>query len=422
MRQVHLCDPQLFGLGGHYLDHDAQLVRELQRRNLPVTLYARRGCQLTCEGLTPVPVFSHDIFQEAATDPEIWAMENFHALNPIFLNDLRQIGPERFTSEDLVYFPNLLQNQLYAVAQWLDRLPPDRRPAVAVMLRFLNHKMLYVQARANANVIALYYRHAARLLARIQPRSFLCADTRELADAYRQITGLPVLELPNPMDVSHLAAPAPAPVADGRPVIVFQGSTSSVRGFHFLPEIVERCVKMSPRPRFVVQVQSVEAALAMKLGPTLEHLERLAGDDLRLVKGALSSADYQGLLAEADIVLLPYSPGFYGHGSSGVFTESASLGKVMVVSPGTVPERQGREYGLGVVAAAKWTAPAMAEAVSDAVRRLPELRGQSAAAGPLFRRENCAEAFWDQLLAEVFPGSANSAAVSSPSESAAVLA
>ena len=78
MRQIHICDPQLHGQGGHYMNHDAQLVRELQRRNLPVSLYGRNGCTVTCEGVTPEAVFSYDIFQEAANDPQVWAIENPH--------------------------------------------------------------------------------------------------------------------------------------------------------------------------------------------------------------------------------------------------------------------------------------------------------------------------------------------------------
>jgi len=406
MRHIHICDPQLLGLGGHYLSHDAQLVRELKRRNIPVSIYARRGCQLTCEGLTPEPVFSHDIFQEAAPDPEVWAIENFHAINHLFLSDLRKLTADRFVADDLVYFPNLLQNQLYAVAQWMDRIPAERRPAVAVMLRFLNHKMLYMQARSNVDMVPQYYRYAAKVLMRVQPRSILCADTRELAEEYAKITGLPVLELPNPMDVSGIEARTRARPAGERPVVVYQGSTSTIRGFHLLPEIIERCAHLQPRPRFVIQVQSVEAALSMKLGPTLEHLDRLAGDNLRVVKGALSPADYFGMLADADIVLLPYGPNFYGHGSSGVFTEAASVGKVVVVSPGTMAARQGREYDLGVVAAGKWTAASMAEAVKDAVNRLPDLQARAASAAPRFRRDNCAKALWDKLLAAAFPVSA----------------
>ncbi len=402
MRQVHLCDPQLHGQGGHYLHHDTQLVRELQRRCLPVALYGRRGCSVSCAGVIPEQIFSHDIFQEAATDAQVWAIENFQTINQAFLADLCQLGPERFTADDLVYFPNLLQNQLYAVALWLGRMPADRRPAVAVMLRYLNHAMDYVQARANKEHIAHFYRFAARALHGVQPRTVLCADTRELAMAYQKIMGLPVLELPNPMDASDLLAQATARSANARPTVVYQGHTSALRGLHFLPEIIERCATLQPRPRFIVQIQSREAAAA-QLGPTLQRLEQLAatGDDVRLVNGALNPTDYYGLLSEADIILLPYAPTFYGHGSSGVFTESASVGKVIVVSPDTVPARQGREYGLGVVAATKWTPTAMAAAVAVALRDLPALQKKAADGAARFRHEQCAFALWENLLANI---------------------
>ena len=401
MRHVHLCDPQLQNAGGHYLNHDAQLVRELQQRGLPVTIYARRGCTVTCEGLTPEPVFSHDIFQEAASDPQVWAIENFNTINQAFLADLLQISPERFSSDDLVYFPNLLQNQMHAVAMWLGRLPPERRPTVAIMLRYLNHAMDYVQARANKELIALYYRYAARALYSVQPRTIICADTRELALAYQKIMAVPVLELPNPMDVSALLTDSATRAPSARPTIVYQGHTSPLRGLHFLPEIIEHCAKLQPRPRFVIQVQSREAALSSQLGPALERLDRLAGDDVRIVNGVLSPTEYFSLLGEADIVLLPYSPTFYGHGSSGVFTEAASLGKVIVVSPGTVPARQGREFNLGVVTAEKWTPAAMAAAVAATLRDLPALQTRATAAAPKFRTEQCAKILWQKLFAAV---------------------
>lgn len=400
MRRVHLFDPQLHGQGGHYLNHDAQLVRELVRRDVPVSVYARRGCAVRCEGIAPEQVFSSDIFQEAANDPHVWAIENFHNVNQGFLGDLCRIDAEKFSAGDLVYFPNLLQNQLYAVAMWLARFPANRRPMVAVMLRYLNHAMDYVQARENKELIALYYRYAARALRVVQPRSHLCADTRELAEAYQKIIGFPIVELPNPMDVSALLSSSSAPRSDQRPVVVYQGHTSPLRGFHFLPDIVERCLKLAPKPRFVIQVQSKEAAINAQMGPALEKLTRLsASGDVRLVHGALSSSDYLGLLAEADVVLLPYSPTFYGHGSSGVFTEAASVGKVVVVSANTVPARQGKEFQLGVVAAPQWTTQSMAGAVASALRDLPALRARAEAGAPKFREENCAQALWDRLFA-----------------------
>ena len=131
------------------------------------------------------------------------------------------------------------------------------------------------------------------------------------------------------------------------------------------------------------------------------RLDRMAGYDVRIVNGVLTPTEYFSLLGEADIVLLPYSPTFYGHGSSGVFTEAASLGKVIVVSPGTVPARQGREFNLGVVTAAKWTPAAMAEAVAATLRDLPALQARAVAAAPKFRTEQCAKILWQKLFAAV---------------------
>ncbi len=401
VRRVHILDPQLVGEGGHYLNHDSQLIRELKRRGLEVSLYARQGCNVSCEGIAPLPVFSHEIFKEAATDALTWPIENFNAVNQAFLLDLCRIPTDALAREDLLYFPNLLQNQLYGVALWLARIPVERRPAVAVMLRYLNHAMDYIQGRANRELIPVYYRYAAQTLAAAQPRSVICADTRELATAYQKITGRDVLELPNPMDVSHLIGSRRAAAANGRPTIVYQGHTSPLRGFHFLPDIIHRCATLTPKPQFVIQVQNRDTALAMKLGPLLEQLERMPKDDVQLVEGPLTAKDYFDLLLRADIVLLPYSPNFYGHGSSGVFTEAASLGKVIVVPAGTMPARQGHEYRLGVVPALKWTPQAMAEAVATAIRRLPALREQATLAAPKFREENSARAFWDKLLVRV---------------------
>jgi glycosyltransferase involved in cell wall biosynthesis len=399
MRHVHIFDPKLQGQGGHYLNHDAQLVRELQRRGVATTIYGRIGCSVQCCGLTPEPVFSNDIFQEAARDAHVWPIENFQAVNQAFLVDLSRLPPEKFGRDDLVYFPNLLQNQLYAVSLWLARLPVENRPVIAVMLRYLNHAMDYVQARANKELIALYYRYAARELRAIQPRSLICADTRELAAAYQKMIGFPVIELANPMDVSDLLVSSAARAISARPVVVYQGHTSPLRGFQFLPEVIERCAALSPKPRFIVQVQNRDAAAATGMTPMLERLEKMSADDVKLVSGALSATDYFALLAEADIVLLPYSPSFYGHGSSGVFTEAASAGKVVVVSNSTVPARQGREYQLGVVPAAQWTGASMAEAVATAVRNLPALQAKATAGAPRFRSDNCAQALWDRLFA-----------------------
>jgi len=398
MRKIYILDPQLHSIGGHNLNHDEQLVRDLIRRNIPVKIYGRADCRVLCEGLKVEPLFTMDVFSEVAKDAHVWAIENFHAINEVFFTDLIRISTDQFTADDFVYFPNLLQNQLYAVSLWLSRMPSERRPVVGIMLRWLNHAMDYIQTRANKDLIALYYRYAAQRLISVQPRALLCADTYELTQIYSKITGISFLELPNPMDVAALIPDVSAPKTSSIPIILYQGHSSPLRGFHFLPDIIERCAQLNPRPKFLIQVQNEADIKNTGLGEYVKLLEGLKGPHVELVYGNLESKTYYHMLSVADIVLLPYSPSFYGYGSSGVFTEAASAGKVIVVSPGTVPARLGREYNLGVVVATKWEPAFIADAVIEALNNYQKLKIKALASAAAYRSVECASVLWDRIF------------------------
>src|SRR3954471_10392854 len=186
MRHLHYFDPQLVDLSGHYHTYCEQVEREMKRRGVPVTVYARKGCQVSCAGQRPEPIFSNDIFQELCRDDQTWAMENFHNGNLAFMLDLCRINPDRFSADDVLFFPSLLQDQLHGISNWLARLPAERRPAVVVLFRYLNHNMDYVLKRPNHELVSLYYRYAARALQAVQPRSVFATDTLEMADAYHE--------------------------------------------------------------------------------------------------------------------------------------------------------------------------------------------------------------------------------------------
>ena len=395
MRHVHILDPQLVDYSGHYFNYAAQAVRELRRRGVGVTVYARRTCAVACEGVRPELLFSQDIFKEVGRDPQVWAIENFHAINQAFAADLAKVDIQRLCPDDLLFFPTLNQNQLYAIALWLGRVPTARRPAVAVLLRYLTPKMDYVSGRANREMLAHLFRYAAQALAAVQPRTVFCTDTREMANAFQAMLGLPVLELPIALDPPG-TGPLPARARATRPTVVYQGHLSALKGFHLLPEIITHCAKLNPRPQFVVQVQNRAQG---GMSPVLQWFDRQPASEVRIVEGALSPQAYFELLATADIVLLPYALSYYGTCSSGVFAEAAALGKVIVVPEGTVAARQGRDYGLGVVPAREWTAPALAEAVGAALRDCTKLEARARAAANRFREEQSTHTFWDRLMA-----------------------
>lgn len=395
MRRLHILDPQLVDHSGHYLNYCTLAVREAQRRGLPVSIHARRDCRVTCEGVQPAPVFSHDIFKEVGRDPLVWPIENFHVINQAFLADLNRIDIAGIEADDLLFFPTLNQNQLYGVALWLARIPAHRRPAVAVLLRYLTHEMDYVKGRANHAMLAHFFRYAAQAVLGAQPRTVFCADTREMSESFQGVLGCPVLEVTVAMDPPAEIPTAPrAPGA--RPNVVYLGHMSQLKGFHLLPDIIRGCVGRSPRPQFTVQIQNRSHR---GFEPLVQWFDRQPSSEMQLVEGAQTPEEYYRLMAAADVVLLPYAPSFYGRCSSGVFAEAAALGKVIVVPEGTVAARQGREYGLGVVVASAWTGAAIAEAVGTALKEKVRLQAAAEAAANRFRSEQSVEAFWSRLIA-----------------------
>lgn len=398
MARFFVMDPNLLSLGGHYYSYDQRVIEEVQKRGVECVLYAQQGVNVPpLANVVPQPLFTYDnIFTEAVTDEKIWAIENFHTLNNVFANDLFRIPSGEFVSGDVVYFPNLLQNQLFGVALWLAHLPIERRPIVVIMLRWLNQAMDYIASRPGVEFIPLYYRYAARTLLATNPRTILCADTRELAAAYTQIIGFPVTELPNPMDVRDFASDLPRD-PKARPVVLYQGHTSFLRGFHLIPEMIQATQPLAERPIFVIQVQDPKDGFRA----FVESIEQLPAEDVEIVLGALENDAYLALLDRADIVLLPYSPKFYGHGSSGVFTEAASMGKVTVVTAGTVPAREAAENHFGVEISEEWTGSAMASALLRALANLDELRERSRSAAPAYRARHSARGFVDELTMAV---------------------
>jgi hypothetical protein len=78
-------------------------------------------------------------------------------------------------------------------------------------------------------------------------------------------------------------------------------------------------------------------------------------------------------LQAADIVLLLYLPSHYSFASSGVFTEAAALGKVLVVTAGTTLETSVKDFELGAVVVPEFTLDSCVAAVKSAIVNFPEL-------------------------------------------------
>jgi glycosyltransferase involved in cell wall biosynthesis len=393
--RVHIFDPQLNYLSGHYPVYDAVVSAELRRRGIDAVLYGTaRPRASAASGLDAVPVFSHGMFDEVSNDPLTWSLENFARLGRELHADLAKLGSERFAAGDLAFFPNLIENQIGGVRDWVVGLPPEQRPAVVLKPSYLTYAMPYIQRRSNKEMIPLLYRFSIRQLVADHPRTWICTDTEEMVKQFASISGVPIHLLPLPL----IMDPREEKRRDASRIeIVYLGHASMLKGFHLLADVIKRTQAGGKALHFTVQSYG-DAQLRASVE---KELADLASDQVTLLTGTVDADAYSGLLQRADIVLLPYAREFYGWASSGIFSEAVSLGKVIVVTEGTWAGQQLEKYGGGGVTFRSLDAVSVADAIGRAVRTLPQLAARAARAAPAWRRDHCAESFVDQLLALV---------------------
>ncbi len=178
-------------------------------------------------------------------------------------------------------------------------------------------------------------------------RIFFYGETPELAAHFTDWGLVPfeVLENPAPRQLLEKTLVARDDDPDRPLTIVFPGQARSEKGYLRLPGIVAALQARGgiSRPyRFVLQSNLRKAG--KKARPrrkdldrqaAKEALQRVPGDIVRVVDKPLSNDEYYALIADADVVLLPYDAELYRNRPSMIASEAALFGKPMVVTAGT---------------------------------------------------------------------------------------
>lgn len=391
--RVHIFDPQLNLVDGHYANYDAAVIAELQRRGIETVVYgSARSVSTANSNLSAKPIFSRDIFDEIGRDPVTWALENFVELGAEFYSDLASVDPSGFAKSDVAFFPNIVHNQIDAVREWVVRLPDDRRPSIVLKLSYLVHAMPFIQQRRNKEMIPILFRFVMRRITANHPRTWLCSDTEEMVKQFGEISEVPIHLLPLPLVIKDTGGQSNRDATIMR--VAYLGHTSMLKGAHLLPEIVQRVWADGNGPHFLIQL----FANAQLCASLKEAFAKTPPGAVTLVDNAVDAATYRKFLNEADIVLLPYAREFYGWASSGIFTEALSIGKVVVVPEGTWLARQVEKFHAGGVIFSAFNAKSIAEAVQRAVRSLPQLTQLASTAAPEWTTYHSPRRFVDTML------------------------
>jgi glycosyltransferase involved in cell wall biosynthesis len=423
--QLVIADHSLNDSNGHHYEYDCAIAAAAAERGCTVTVLANRGFSDTTEGMTVLPWFRQTFYEIAdgqslrrliypvlsALPPglgraahlalrRIWDQRRRSPLRGAVSNgfgaDLLQ-GIDRLdlTAGDHVLVHTLNLDDLEALTgDLVDRGEPHRLPTIHLVLRRTVDEMSRGRSRGRLPADALGRLAEARRAIR------LWSDTAELAADYAALSPLPVGVLPvafrqDLMAAALAARPARSP--DSPITLGYLGNARPEKGFQHLPALAEGLLAHPIHGgyvRFVVQcglnIEGGEPGIVA----ARDRLAGLPAGRIHLVDGVPDAAAYYALLAEMDIVLLPYEAASYRTRSSGILVQALAAGRPVVVPAdtwmaGQIDASSGRSF----------TDPrALLPVVVTLLDAFPDLAGATEKAAPEWCRRHAPGRFVDLLL------------------------
>lgn len=394
MTQLILAEPGLENATGHYFAHARVITEECERRGLaldvlvPDSVDPAVAAALPCRPVFRVPLHAQPRMRQAAylLAASVWAAGQYR-------RDFAGALDGHVGAGDLLLLNTVTISVLDGVAGWLASRPKDQRPATAVMLRFGPEEGLPKLVLPHLSR-RLYRRALDRLHRHLGSRLLLATDTRLIGADFERLIGRTVAAIPLP-----LVVPAAIPPRDARrPVhFVFLGAATPEKGFHLLPDALEAMLAKFPDDLVAtVQVARPRTSYA----PLVARLKAMA-PRVNVIEGALDDTRFQGLLSEADAVLLPYDPIVFAKRSSQILAEAAALGRPVIVIAESFLDREMRSTGIVGIAAAAFTAEALTDAMAGFIVDRPRLVSAAWEACPAQRQRHDSRGFIDRLLAFV---------------------
>ena len=227
------------------------------------------------------------------------------------------------------------------------------------------------------------------------------SDTEELAAIYRTLTGQPVGVLPiafrHDLILAAVAA-APSRPADAPIIVGYLGNARLEKGFQHLPDLVEQVtgrLGWGGKVRFRFQSPFNIPAGEPGIGVARARLGGFPAELVALDDRVLTTEQYYRMLAEIDVLVLPYDSQRYDIRSSGILVQARVAGKPMVAPEGSWIARQAP-----APAGEAFRNPGdLADALGRLLARYEAARQAALADALVWRAEQSPERYLDRLLA-----------------------
>jgi hypothetical protein len=384
---------RLIGITGHRFHEALGLRDEAWRRGMkPVILIHETAHDAVRVALPDARAVLHDpVFR---TD---WS---FNERTRDFVAMLHAQVDRELWRGDRVLMTVATQCEARALALWLRELPVERRPWILVLFPSdrWNRRGPEERERQVAEFRSLAADVAA-LAAADRRRLLFCSHTRGLSAEISSLLGQPLGVAPVPeiyKGMETLAAARPARL-DRPPRVAVLGGARMEKGSLRVRPVVQACRRRRLALEFRVHLVNELLAPA-----EFEDLAAVAGEPgVTVVRGPLSRQEYLRLLAESDVLLLPYDRLPYRQRPSGTLAEAVGCGMPVVVPDGIWAAEQVEEGMAAGVVYEGDDAEAIAEALGRCAAAIEPLRAQARALAPSWMRTHSAQAFLDWMEGEI---------------------
>jgi glycosyltransferase involved in cell wall biosynthesis len=342
----------------------------------------------------PLPIFHSSYYYVRGSDPVTSPAISRRELGAEFTRDLRRLRREMITAQDLLWIPSINQNHLYALLRWFAGFAPGEAPQCLITLLFPPGATVEgARVTVYDSLMALHYRRAFDLAARMRNRVHLTALGARLADDYSYLAQRPVPAQPLLVEVTQDFGP-PTP----KTALLFAGNADPRKGVLLLPELVTLLAERLPDWTFLIQANDDQDWLPKE---PLDALRRLAPDlpSMKLRTGFVEDDEYRSMIERSQVVLLGYDAQAYRHQTSGILWEAIAAGRAVLVPAGASLEGEAAAWGASHRAIDTSSVQSIADGFVAALEN-GLLDAKAAERGAKsFRTQNGAGRFVDQLLA-----------------------
>jgi glycosyltransferase involved in cell wall biosynthesis len=370
--RILIVDPAVHSKGGHHYNAVLRLQSELAELGLkaPCLGSAYADAQVVRE-LACMPTFTRSVYGRSYATPSEFA-ESVEETSRNLAQALTRYG----RSADLLILPCCDQVLAASIARNFGRTLFRSAPNVLLWLLYAPHYLLPTDDPRTLELGRECQDAFAALTASLGNGDRLRAycETDQLADFYHTLLGFEVAAAPSP----GLVLPARRERRsnpDRPPTVLCIGFANRPKGYRLLPEAIDAVLRQHGDARFMIH-GIVKGSDAEGDQPIFDRLSAL-GSRVMVRQDVLSDGDYASLLAEADLLLMPYDPAVYRTRGSGVFTDARKIGLPVVATGACAFAGPAFAEGWGV-AITEYSAPGVAAAVLTALGRLDDLSRRAA--------------------------------------------